>query len=100
MDIENAVVSIRRTVSRSGGRVVFGEPKTKKSRRSIHLTPQAVEALRSHLKRQLRDMEILGDHYLEGEVLTCEGCSAELEVVGLKPLRLAEAPEVEEDWGE
>lgn len=44
--------------------------------------------------------EILGDHYLEGEVLTCKGCSAELEVVGLKPLRLAEAPEVEEDWGE
>jgi alpha-aminoadipate carrier protein LysW len=44
--------------------------------------------------------EILGDNYLEGEVLTCEGCSAELEVVGLEPLRLAEAPEVEEDWGE
>jgi integrase len=63
VDMENAVVSIRRSLTRSGGRVVFGEPKTKKSRRSIRLTPQAVEALRSHLKRQLRDMEILGDHY-------------------------------------
>jgi hypothetical protein len=45
------------------GKVVFGEPKTKKSRRSIRLTAQAVEALRSHLQRQLRDMEILGDRY-------------------------------------
>jgi integrase len=63
VDMENAVVSVRRTLTRSGGRVAFGEPKTKRSRRAIRLTPQAVEALRSHLKRQLRDMEILGDRY-------------------------------------
>src|SRR5215218_2049318 len=63
VDLKNAVVSVRRTLTRSGGKVVFGEPKTKKSRRSIRLTPQAVEALRGHLKRQLRDIEILGDRY-------------------------------------
>jgi integrase len=62
VDLENAVAS-RRTLTRSGGKVVFGEPKTKKSRRSIRLTPQAVEALRVHLKRQLQDIEILGDRY-------------------------------------
>jgi alpha-aminoadipate carrier protein LysW len=45
-------------------------------------------------------LEITGDAYMEGEVVTCEGCSTELEVVGVKPLRFAEAPEVEEDWGE
>ena len=63
VDLENAVASVRRTLTRSGGKVVFGEPKTKKSRRSIRLTPQAVEALRAHLKRQLQDIEILGDRY-------------------------------------
>jgi integrase len=63
VDLENAVASVRRTLTRSGGKVVFAEPKTKKSRRSIRLTPQAVEALRAHLKRQLRDIEILGDRY-------------------------------------
>jgi integrase len=63
VDMESTVMSVRRTLTRSGGKVVFGEPKTKKSRRSIRLTPQAVEALRSHLERQLEDMEILGDHY-------------------------------------
>lgn len=43
---------------------------------------------------------IEGEDRVEGEVLACPGCDAELEVVGLSPLRLAEAPEVEEDWGE
>src|SRR5918911_181856 len=63
VDLENAVASVRRTLTRSGGKVVLGKPKTKKSRRSIRLTPQAVEALMKHLRRQLRDIEILGDHY-------------------------------------
>jgi integrase len=73
VDLENAVASVRRTLTRSGGKVVFGEPKTKKSRRSIRLTPQAVEALRAHLKRQLRDIEILGDRYQDqGLVFTTD----------------------------
>ncbi len=46
VDLENAVVSVRRTLTRSGGRVVFGEPKTNKSRGCIRLSLQAVEALR------------------------------------------------------
>lgn len=33
-------------------------------------------------------------------ILTCPLCAAELEVVGLDPVDLALAPEVEEDWGE
>jgi integrase len=73
VDLENAVASVRRTLTRSGGKVVFGEPKTKKSRRSIRLTPQAVEALRAHLRRQLRDIEILGDRYQDqGLVFTTD----------------------------
>jgi integrase len=66
-------VSVRRTLTRSGGKVVFGEPKTKKSSQSIRLTPQAVEALRLLLERQLRDIEILGNCYLDqGLVFTTD----------------------------
>ena len=69
----NAVVSVKRTLTRIGGKVAFGEPKTKKSRRSIRLTPQAVEALRLHLERQLRDIEILGDRYQDqGPIFTTD----------------------------
>ena len=37
---------------------------------------------------------------LEHEILVCDGCGVELEVVALDPPRLDLAPEVEEDWGE
>lgn len=43
---------------------------------------------------------ISGEGHTEGEVVTCKGCDAELEVIGVSPLKLVEAPEVEEDWGE
>jgi integrase len=73
VDLENGVVTVRRTLTRNGGKVVFGEPKTNKSRRSICLTPQAVDALRAHLDRQLQDMEILGDRYQDqGLVFTTD----------------------------
>ena len=56
VDLEavNPLVRIRRTITRkgSGGSYAFGEPKTKNSRRTIQLTRQAVEALRSHRARQ------------------------------------------------
>jgi alpha-aminoadipate carrier protein LysW len=34
------------------------------------------------------------------EIVDCADCQAELEVVGVQPVALALAPEVEEDWGE
>jgi alpha-aminoadipate/glutamate carrier protein LysW len=34
------------------------------------------------------------------EILTCDECASELELVALAPPLLALAPEVEEDWGE
>lgn len=37
---------------------------------------------------------------LANEILPCPDCGAELEVTSLSPVKLEEAPEVEEDWGE
>lgn len=37
---------------------------------------------------------------VEGEVIACDSCHAELEVVGVEPFELAAAPEMAEDWGE
>jgi alpha-aminoadipate carrier protein LysW len=35
-----------------------------------------------------------------GEIVVCPECQTELEIVGLDPVELALAPEIEEDWGE
>jgi alpha-aminoadipate carrier protein LysW len=40
------------------------------------------------------------DTYEEGEIIDCEDCGVELEVISDDPLELALAPEEEEDWGE
>ncbi|MFV2033433.1 MAG: lysine biosynthesis protein LysW [Gammaproteobacteria bacterium] len=42
----------------------------------------------------------VADDAIAGEVLACEDCGTELEILGLDPLKLAEAPSAEEDWGQ
>ena len=37
---------------------------------------------------------------VEGEIIACPECGAELEVTSVSPLALAPAPEMAEDWGE
>jgi len=63
VELENATISVRRTLTKSGTHLLLGEPKTKKSRRTIHLTETAVQALRELLARQMQDMQRLGDFY-------------------------------------
>jgi integrase len=73
VDLENATVSVRRTLTKSGGRLLLGEPKTKKSRRTINLTEAAARALRQHLACQIEHMQRLGDLYRdEGLVFASE----------------------------
>jgi integrase len=64
--LEDSVLRVRRTLTRAGGRVALGSPKTSKSRRSVRLTSGAVEALRAHLSRQLEEMERMGSLYQPG----------------------------------
>jgi alpha-aminoadipate carrier protein LysW len=42
----------------------------------------------------------LHDDLEVGEIVDCETCGAELEVVDVSPPVLDRAPELEEDWGE
>jgi integrase len=75
LDLENSRVSVRRTLTRADGgkRYTLGDPKTKKSRRTVRLTPQAVEVLRHHLTSQMEEIVRLGDIYDDqGLVFTSE----------------------------
>ena len=73
INLEAGKLWVRRTLTRRGGKVALGEPKTKKSRRTIHLTDAATQALTAHLERQLEEIEQSGDAYRDqGLVFTTE----------------------------
>ena len=40
------------------------------------------------------------DDTVVGELTECVDCGTELEVTSTDPIKIEEAPEVEEDWGE
>jgi integrase len=69
VDLENAVVRVRRTLTRNGTRYVLGEPKTKKSRRTVRLTQKAVEALRSHRVSQAQEKLRIGSLYQDQDLV-------------------------------
>jgi integrase len=56
IDLDNATVGVRRTLTRAnnGRRLALGEPKTKKSRRTVKLNLEGLEALRSHRQGRQR----------------------------------------------
>jgi integrase len=66
VDLEAAVLRVSRTLTRNGGKVSVGPPKTKNSRRTVGLTDGAVEALGEHLTQQLEEMESVGSLYRPG----------------------------------
>ncbi len=37
---------------------------------------------------------------VEGEIVRCDDCGTELEVLSVNPPSLGVAPEIQEDWGE
>ena len=55
--MEGGMLRVRRTLTRVKGRFTLGQPKTARSRRSVRLTKTAVEALRTHLSRQLAEVD-------------------------------------------
>lgn len=89
IDLKNITLSVGRTLTRDGGHYTVGEPKTKKSRRSIRLTSQAAQTLREHPSRQLRDMEMLGDRYEDRGLVFTTDTGAPINPSNLRQLSLA-----------
>jgi integrase len=70
VDLERGVLRVRRTLTHAADKAyVLGEPKTNTSRRTIRLTTSAVTALRTHLSRQLEEMERMGSLYQPGGLI-------------------------------
>lgn len=62
---ERRELKITQTVQTVGNRTVFGEPKTKKSRRTLPLSNEIIVALRAHQRTQHEERKLLGKAWSE-----------------------------------
>src|SRR5690606_7046359 len=70
VDLEKGVLTVRRTLKvKKGGGFYFGEPKTKKSRRSLPLSASLITALKKHRTNQLEAKMKIRDCYQESDLL-------------------------------
>ena len=65
VDLDGSTVRVRRTLTRTGNGkgLALGEVKTKKSRRTVGLRPEAVDALKRHRVRQAKEKLAAGGVY-------------------------------------
>lgn len=63
VDLEAGMLRVEQQALPTPGRVTFGSPKSKRSRRMITLDAETVEALREHRDRQLLEQALAGDLY-------------------------------------
>ena len=66
VNLEKSVLGVGQTLTRKGGKVAFGTPKTKGSCRSVELTEGAWRPSRPNLFSQLAEMERVGSLYRPG----------------------------------
>jgi integrase len=69
VDLENATIRVQRTLTRKDTGYVLGNPRTKKSRRSVRLTQRAIEALRSHRAQQAEGNLKSGSLYQDQKIV-------------------------------
>jgi integrase len=73
VDLDRGVLAVRRSLKREGGKVVAGEVKTAKSRRSLNLPAPLVDVLRAHRGRQAVERLALGPAWVDsGHVFTTQ----------------------------
>ncbi len=69
VDLETGTLQVRRTLSTTKDGPALSAPKTAGSARSVRLTGKAVGALRSHLERQLGEIDRVGSLYRENGLI-------------------------------
>jgi integrase len=69
VELERGTLRVGRALVREAGRHVLGETKTRRGRRQINLTPQAVNALKAHRKYQLEQRMRFSDLYEDHDLI-------------------------------
>jgi len=71
IDLDRGVLQVRRALVVSGQRVIEGEPKTRRSRRTVNLDPGTVTSLRAHRRTQLEQRMMVGAGFTDRGFVFC-----------------------------
>jgi integrase len=69
LDLDGARLSVEQQLVPTRGGVSFGPPKSARSRRTIALDPETVEALRKHREAQLLERDFAGGAYADQDLV-------------------------------
>ena len=69
LDLEGGTLRVEQQLVPTRGGVTFGPPKSKRSRRSVALDAETVEALRSHREAQLLERAFAGEAYVDRDLV-------------------------------
>ena len=69
IDLDRAILQVRRTLEQARGGLRFKEPKTERGRRLVALGPDAVETLRRHRLEQIKERVALGQRYKNSDLV-------------------------------
>ena len=86
LDLDAGTLRVDQQLVPTRGGVSFGAPKSKRSRRTIALDPETVEALREHREAQLLERAFAGDAYDDHDLVFANPLG-----VPINPQRLTEA---------
>jgi integrase len=79
LDLSAGTLSVRRSLQwQRGTGYAFVEPKTARSRRSVHLSQKAIASLRAHKDRQAWDRKTAGDEWSEADLVFCNALGGPL----------------------
>jgi integrase len=71
IDLDAALLRVRRRIVAVDGELDTGDPKTERSRRTLDLDPATVAALRAHRTRQLEVRMLVGPGWHERDLVFC-----------------------------
>jgi integrase len=72
LDLEGARLSVEQQLVPTRGGASFGAPKSNRSRRTVALDPETVDALRRHRDTQLLERDFAADVYEDRDLVFCD----------------------------
>jgi integrase len=72
IELEAGYLHVRRSIEETKAGVAFKEPKSRKGRRIVSLTPTVTATLAAHREQQERRRQILGAGYETGDLVCCQ----------------------------